>query len=89
MKPAQEKLGWAFLILGQRSLETKRVEKLMAKNYASDQNLAERYNVSRQTVWRWHRENPEFPRAISLSPGCTRWKLSEIEAWESRISEAV
>ncbi|WMS43444.1 AlpA family phage regulatory protein [Acuticoccus sp. MNP-M23] len=54
----------------------------MAKQYASDKNLAARWGVTRQTVWRWHREQAEFPRAVTLSPGCTRWKLSEIEAWE-------
>lgn len=26
--------------------------------------------------------DPTFPRPIKLTPGCTRWRLSEIEAWE-------
>jgi prophage regulatory protein len=50
--------------------------------YLSDKNLSERFGVTRPTVWRWHRIDPTFPRAVSLSPGCTRWKLEEIEAWE-------
>lgn len=54
----------------------------MANYYLSDTQLAQRFSVSRQTVWRWHRERADFPRAHSLSPGCTRWRLSEVEAWE-------
>ena len=60
----------------------------MPETYLSDTDLAGRYNVSRNTVWRWHRENPEFPRALRLTPGCTRWKLSEIETWEAGRGEA-
>lgn len=53
--------------------------------YLSDRQLADRFSVTRATVWRWHRIDPNFPRAISLSPGCTRWRLQEIEAWESKV----
>ena len=60
----------------------------MADTYLADTTLAERYGIARNTVWRWHRERPDFPRAVSLSPGCTRWKLSEIEAWEAAQTEA-
>ena len=51
--------------------------------YISDKELADRFRVSRQTVWRWHRADPSFPRSVLLSAGCTRWKLSEIESWEA------
>ena len=51
--------------------------------YLSDRQLGDRFNVSRQTIWRWHRKDPNFPRAVELSPGCTRWKLAEIENWEA------
>lgn len=50
--------------------------------YASDKQLAARYGVTRPTIWRWVRDNNAFPRPVSLSPGCTRWRVSEIEAWE-------
>lgn len=50
--------------------------------YASDQGLAKRYGVSRQTIWRLVKNDPRFPKPIRLTPGCTRWLLSEIEAWE-------
>lgn len=56
--------------------------------YLSDQMIAGRYSVSRQTVWRWLKTDPTFPKPISLSPGCTRWKASELDAWEAARSRA-
>lgn len=56
--------------------------------FASDKQLAARYNVTRPTIWRWTRENPEFPKPVQLSPGCTRWKISEVEAWEKSATAA-
>jgi len=53
------------------------------ETYLSDTDLAGRYRVSRNAIWRWHRQSPEFLHAVSLSPGCTRWLLAEIENWEA------
>lgn len=53
--------------------------------FLSDKQLAERFRVKRGTIWRWHRTNPQFPRALTLSPGCTRWRLAEVEAWEAQV----
>lgn len=60
----------------------------MNEIFLSDMDLAERFRVTRQTVWRWHRTNDGFPRAVSLSAGCTRWKLSAIETWEQEAATA-
>ena len=49
--------------------------------YIADTALAARYSVSRNTIWRWS-EKGEMPRPVKLSPGCTRWSLAEVEAWE-------
>ena len=51
--------------------------------FVSDKAIAERYGVTRPSVWRWLKTDPTFPKPISLSPGCTRWRLDEIEAWEA------
>ena len=56
--------------------------------YLSDRQLAERFGVNHLTIWRWHREDPTFPRAVKLGPATTRWKLSEIEAWEKSRATA-
>lgn len=51
--------------------------------FLTDKQIAARYGVTRPTIWGWTRDDPTFPKPIKLSPGCTRWKLSEIEAWEA------
>lgn len=55
----------------------------MADVYLSDRQIGKRFGVHHLTPRRWVREDPAFPRPVKLSPGCTRWKLSEIEAWEA------
>lgn len=55
----------------------------MHKTYISDVQLAERFGVHRATPWRWVNTDETFPKPVKLSPQCTRWKLSEIEAWEA------
>ncbi len=59
----------------------------MQETYLSDRNLSARFGVHRMTPWRWLKSDPAFPKPVKLTPGCTRWRLSEIEAWESAKSE--
>lgn len=54
----------------------------MADTYISDTQLAARYGVHRGTPWRWVKTIPAFPKPVILTPGVTRWKLSEVECWE-------
>lgn len=56
--------------------------------YVSDKQLASRWRVSRPTVWRWSKTDSAFPLPVKLSPQCTRWRLSEIEAWEKAKAAA-
>ena len=49
--------------------------------FLSDQQVADRFAVSRVTVWRWARA-AAFPHPVKLSPGCSRWRLTDIERWE-------
>lgn len=56
--------------------------------YLKDTQVAARYEASRATVWRWLKNDPSFPRPVSLSSGCTRWKLEDLEAWERGKSSA-
>lgn len=50
--------------------------------YMTDRQVAARYAVTRTTVWKWRKTDPSFPEPVQLSPGCTRWRLEDIEAWE-------
>jgi len=54
----------------------------MGNIYLSDKQVAERYSVTRGTVWRWVRER-DFPQPIKLSPGCVRWSLAVLEDREN------
>ncbi len=59
----------------------------MAETYLSDKQVGARYDVHRSTPWRWVNSNQEFPKPVKLSPQCSRWKLSDLEAWEKSQSE--
>lgn len=54
----------------------------MADSFLSDKQVAARYGVYRTTPWRWIKVDPTFPKPVQLTPGCTRWKLADLEAWE-------
>ena len=53
------------------------------KTFVSDAQLATRYSVSRSTIWRWS-QSGNLPKPIRLSSCCTRWRLDEIEARDSK-----
>lgn len=59
-----------------------------AEQYLSDHQVAARFDISKATVWRWHDNNPDFPRRIKLSPGTSRWKLSDLVLFEAKMQEA-
>lgn len=54
----------------------------MPTTFLSDKQLADRFAVTRQTIWRWTRTS-DFPAPVRLTRGCTRWRASDIEAWEA------
>lgn len=52
--------------------------------FLTDKQIGERYGVNRTTVWRWRQSDPDFPQPVTLSPGCVRWRLADLEKWEAR-----
>lgn len=50
-----------------------------SNRYVSDQWLAIYFGVSRSTIWRWARRGL-LPAPVSLSPGTTRWRLTDVLA---------
>ena len=52
------------------------------KIFLSVTELAERLSCSVDSIYRWKREG-DFPKAVKLSPGTTRWRLRDIEDWEN------
>lgn len=55
--------------------------------YVTDVQVAARYGVHRATPWRWVKTDPSFPKPVKLSAKCSRWRLSDIEAWEMLRSQ--
>lgn len=53
------------------------------RRYVADTFLADRYDTSRVTIWRWARQGT-FPKPVKLGPNCTRWRLEDVEAWEAQ-----
>ncbi|MFN7092007.1 MAG: helix-turn-helix transcriptional regulator [Allorhizobium sp.] len=58
------------------------------ERYLSVQDVASRYAVSVQTVWRHTKQNPAFPKPIKILNGTTRWKMSDILSFELARQEA-
>jgi len=56
--------------------------------YLSDKQVAMRYGVARGSVWRWTKENENFPKPVRFTKGCVRWSLSELVAYERKQAEA-
>lgn len=52
--------------------------------YFTVEEVADRYRVSTATIWRWKRDG-DFPRAVKVGPGCTRWRLNDIIEHESKL----
>ncbi|ASP35773.1 hypothetical protein CHH27_23105 [Labrenzia sp. VG12] len=48
-------------------------------------DVAAFFAVSEPTIWRWNRNNPEFPKGHELSPGTTRWCREEIEEYCQKL----
>lgn len=55
----------------------------MNRIYIRDTEIGQRFGACRQTPWRLVKADPTFPKPIRLTAGCTRWLLSDIEAWEA------
>lgn len=52
--------------------------------YLSVKQVAERLGVSTDTILRWKRSG-HFPSAVRLGPGTTRWRLSDVLAYEQQL----
>ena len=44
-------------------------------------NCAEKFNVHKNTWWRWTKEDPRAPQPAIKSRGYTAWKAEDVEAY--------
>lgn len=58
----------------------------MERIYLTDTQIAGRYGNHRSWSWRMLKADPNFPKPVKLSPGCTRWRLSDVEEWEAMMA---
>lgn len=56
--------------------------------FLKDTEVAVRYGVSRPTIWRWTK-NGNFPKPVKLGVGSTRWRATDLEAWENQFRHEV
>jgi len=52
--------------------------------WLSDLQLAQRYGVSRVTIWRWAKEG-RIPSPRKIGPNTTRWSRAELDALDARM----
>lgn len=48
-------------------------------------DVAARYRVSVNTVWRWTLEREGFPKPWKLGKSCTRWRSVDLDVFEQSI----
>jgi len=74
----------------QTPLEPKReVQVVLDANnpYLTDRDVARRYKVSKQTVWRWSGEDLGFPKPCKFL-GATRWVRKELDEFDQSVMGA-
>jgi predicted DNA-binding transcriptional regulator AlpA len=52
------------------------------------QSVAERYQTSKHSVYRWIRDDRNFPSPIRLPAGSPRWAIADLEEWEAQQKSA-
>lgn len=55
--------------------------------WLSADDLADKFRVSRNTIWRWSREG-RLPAPIKLGEGTTRWRADEVCAALEKLRAA-
>lgn len=68
-------------------VKTSKNHSIFEARYVSDKDLASYFGVNRATIWSWVNRN-SFPAPVKLSPQMTRWKWSDVEAWEAAQASA-
>ncbi|WP_429108597.1 helix-turn-helix transcriptional regulator [Aeromonas media] len=53
----------------------------------SEARLRVMLEISRATVYRWRKSNPNFPKAVHIGPRAIRFNLADVEAFIAKLSE--
>lgn len=55
--------------------------------FLTDRDVAKRYRVQKQTIWRWAKSSATFPKPFKIE-GTTRWSSKELDEHDRRVKEA-
>lgn len=50
--------------------------------YLNVKEVAERYAISQNTVWRWAKQK-RLPNPIKVGPNCTRWPADQLDKFDA------
>ena len=65
---------------------TRKIHKPIKAHFIRDTGVAERYDVSRPTVWRWVRDGL-LPPPESLGPNTRRWRVATLDAHDAQRAD--
>ena len=60
------------------------LDEIGTEQYLTVDQVAARYSVSTDSIYRWKRDG-DFPKAVHLGKGATRWRLSDLRHYESTL----
>lgn len=58
-----------------------------ASKFLTVDEVAQRYRVGKATVWRWVKNDPNFPEPIKLSAGTSRWSEEQLRTFERHAAK--
>ena len=53
--------------------------------WLSDKQVAERYAIKRNSVWRWARTGI-LPQPHKIGPNTTRWRVTELDQFDQKVA---
>ena len=62
------------------------LELTTSDQFLTDRDVAQRYKVQKQTIWRWAKTSSTFPKPFKIE-GTTRWSRNELDEHDRKIKE--
>jgi predicted DNA-binding transcriptional regulator AlpA len=56
----------------------------MTPTWLTDKQMALRYSCSRKWIWDQAKRDPDFPRPIKFTHGCTRWSAEAAAEYDAK-----
>jgi predicted DNA-binding transcriptional regulator AlpA len=56
------------------------------QRYVTAKYIARRFGISLSSVWKWNAAG-KLPKSVRFSSQITRWRVSDLDAWENERCE--